>query len=170
VGIPTRGELLENFAGDLEFNPRRAIVYFVFGAAALYLWFRGDFALRYPFIPPVLGLGGLALIVKAVFLLRKNSDGLGLNDQPIGKGSVPVASNKVSPITQDLFGLERIAQIIQDFGVGPLLLGLFLDVTLDPEHPVHDPRKFPVLLSGAVLFAGGLILRHLANEKSISNR
>jgi len=65
--------LLENFAGDLEYHPRRAALYLGLGMTATCFWVFSSLEKRFTPIPLVFALGSLTLVVKGVFLLRKSS-------------------------------------------------------------------------------------------------
>ena len=73
----------ENFAGDLEYRPRRAAVYLLLGAASLVFWYFFPAQTKFTAVPLVFLLGALTLIPKGVFLLRKSSEGLGMSDQEL---------------------------------------------------------------------------------------
>ena len=68
----------ENFAGDLEYHPRRAVLYLALSAAALCSWIFAAPEIKFRTTPLVFGLGSLTLLLKGIFLLRKSSEGLGL--------------------------------------------------------------------------------------------
>jgi hypothetical protein len=73
-----RESLLEEFAGDLEFHPKRAALYLSLGVAALSFWIFSRPAIKFTTTPLVFALGSLTLLLKGIFLLRKSSEGLGL--------------------------------------------------------------------------------------------
>jgi hypothetical protein len=60
------------------------------------------------------------VVVKALFLFRKSSEGLGLSQRELDQLSDP-ANRKVLQPMRALAG-----QMLQDFGMGPLVLGPML--------------------------------------------
>jgi hypothetical protein len=158
--------LLENFAGDLDHDPRRGVFYMVTGAFSIALWFalrdRSDVVLT----QSVLGLGGLALLVKGIFFLRKQSAGFGT-----GKASLverdPKASHSPGPHRNSL--PHRLAQFVQDFAVGPLLLWPLLNIGRSPDNP-RNPHELAIFLSGALLFAAGWIGRRVTVQQSLDKQ
>jgi hypothetical protein len=111
---------MEDFAGDLEYHPRRGTLYLAIGAAAVCGWMFGPFVERSGAVPLALGFGGAAVVVKALFLFRKSSEGLGLSQRELDQLSDP-ANRKVLQPMRALAG-----QMLQDFGMGPLVLGPML--------------------------------------------
>jgi hypothetical protein len=90
--------------------------------------------------------------------LRKSSEGLGLSHQALSGGSA-ASSRKELPAVR-----TQIAQIIQDFGTGPLLLWLMLNVGKDIDHSWTNSPRLIVFLSGAVLFFLGWLFRRLTSS------
>jgi hypothetical protein len=91
------GEFLpENFAGDLEYHPRRAVLYLGLGVAAACFWVFSSPETRFTAIPLVFALGSLTLVVKGVFLFRKSSESFGLSEQEVSELS------KTDPIGRTL--------------------------------------------------------------------
>ena len=117
--------LLENVAGDLEYHPRRAVLYLSLGAAALCFWIFSSPEVKFTATPIVFGLGSLTLLLKGVFLLRKTSEGLGLSQQELAHLSDPSNRKRLPSIP------AQAAQIVQDFGTGPLLLWPLLNAGKD---------------------------------------
>jgi hypothetical protein len=108
--------LLENFAGDLEYHPRRAALYLRLGVAAACFWAFSPPETRFTPIALTFALGSLALLIKGVFLLRKSSEDIGLSEQEVSE-----LSNRSN--MKDLPSLPyQVAQIVQDFGAGWMLL------------------------------------------------
>src|SRR5215472_11641884 len=101
---------LENFAGDLEYHPRRAAVYLVLGVLSLGFWMFSPPETKFTATPLVFALGSLTLLLKGVFLLGKSSEGLGLSQQDIENLSSP-SSRKPLPSLP-----AQAAQVVQDFG------------------------------------------------------
>jgi hypothetical protein len=158
--VTIREFFLENFAGDLEYHPRRAAVYLVLGIAAACTWIFWPYEVRFTPAPLVFALGSLTLFVKGIFLLRKSSEGLGLSHQALSGGPA-ATSRKELPAVR-----TQIAQAIQDFGTGPLLLWPLLNVGKDIDHSWTDPPRLIVFLSGAVLFFLGWLFRRLTSSSS----
>src|SRR6266513_636132 len=74
--VTLREFLLENFAGDLEYHPRRALLYLSLATAVLCFWIFSPSETKFTAIPLVFALGSLTLLPKGIFLLRKSSEGL----------------------------------------------------------------------------------------------
>jgi hypothetical protein len=83
--VTLREIFVENFAGDLVYHPRRAVVYFALAVAAVCFWIFSPADMQFTSAPLVFLLGSLTLAVKGVFLLRKSSEGLGLSDQELAR-------------------------------------------------------------------------------------
>ena len=148
---------MENFAGDLEYHPRRAVIYVMLAVAVLCFWIFSAPEIKFTTIPLVFGLGSLSLLLKGIFLLRKSSEGLGLTSSELA--DLADASNR-----KNLPSLpNQAAQIVQDFGVGPLLLWPLLNAGKDIDHTWINPPRVPVFLTGAVLFSLGWLIRRLTS-------
>ncbi len=148
---------LGNFAGDLEYHPRRAVIYVMLAVAGLCFWIFSAPEIKFTTIPLVFGLGSLSLLLKGIFLLRKSSEGLGLTSSELA--ALSDASNR-----KNLPSLpNQAAQIVQDFGVGPLLLWPLLNAGKDIDHSWINPPRVPVFLTGAVLFSLGWLIRRLTS-------
>ena len=148
---------LGNFAGDLEYHPRRAVIYVMLAVAGLCFWIFSAPEIKFTTIPLVFGLGSLSLLLKGIFLLRKSSEGLGLTSSELA--ALSDASNR-----KNLPSLpHQTAQIVQDFGVGPLLLWPLLNAGKDIDHSWINPPRVPVFLTGAVLFSLGWLIRRLTS-------
>ena len=63
--------LLENFADDLEYHPRRAAVYLGLSISAACFWIFSPPNTKFTAVPLVFALGSLTLFVKGVFLVPK---------------------------------------------------------------------------------------------------
>jgi hypothetical protein len=57
--VTVREFFLENFAGDLEYHPRRAVLYLSFASAALCFWVFSPSEKKSTAIPLVFALGSL---------------------------------------------------------------------------------------------------------------
>ena len=53
--------VFENLIGDLEYHPKRALVYLELGGAALCVWIFAPSDAKFEVIPLVFGVGSLAL-------------------------------------------------------------------------------------------------------------
>ena len=146
---------LENFAGDLEYHPRRAALYLSLGASALCFWMFSPPETKFTTLPLVFALGTLTLLLKGIFLLRKSSEGLGLTQPELADLSDPSNRKSLPSLT------NQAAQIVQDFGVGPLLLWPLLNMGKDIDHSWNNPPRFPVFITGAILFFLGWLIRRL---------
>lgn len=152
--------IVENFAGDFEYHPRRAAIYLLLSAALLAFWYLSPPQTKFTLIPLVLVLGSLTLLAKGIFLARKSSEGLGLSDQELTALS-DSASRKPLPSIPG-----QAAQILQDFGAGPLLLWPVLNLASDFDKSWTDPPRFKVFAIGAILFCLGWLIRRLAVRES----
>jgi hypothetical protein len=119
--------LLENFAGDLEYHPRRAAVYLILAAGAISFWIFCPPENKFTTAPIVFALGSLTLFAKGIYLLRKSSDGLGLTISDLA--ALSAAHRKSLPALP-----EQAAQIAQDFGAGSMLLWPLLNGAKDFDH------------------------------------
>ncbi len=158
--VTLREFFLENFAGDLEYHPRRGVLYLGLAAAALCFWIFSGPEVKFSTVPLVFGLGSLTLLLKGIFLLRKSSEGLGLTSSELDELS-DASSRKSLPSVPN-----QAAQVVQDFGVGPLLLWPLLNVGKDIDHTWINPPRVPVFLTGALLFALGWLIRRLTSTPS----
>lgn len=150
-----REYLMDSIAGDLEYHPRRAITYLVFAIAATGFWFLSAPETRFTTTPLVMGLGSLTLAAKGIFLLRKSSEGLGLTETELAALAESIR-RKVAPSLP-----SQAAQILQDFGTGPLLLWPFINVFWDTAWEPSKPHVLPVFFIGAILFGAGWAMRRL---------
>lgn len=149
---------VENFAGDLEYHPRRAAVYLLLAVAAFCFWVFTSSELQFTTVPLIFALGSLTLATKGIFLLRKSSEGLGLSDQELARLSDP-SNRKVLPSV-----LGQACQVVQDFGTGSFLLWPLLNIGKDIDKSWNDPPLFRVFLAGVILFLFGWTLRRVASS------
>src|SRR5712691_1538246 len=166
-----RQRLLENVAGDLGYNPRRAAFYVVLGALALAACVFSRERAEYSFVPSVLALGGLALVGKGIFMFRKQSAGLGTTEESLlgpSRPRVPTTPVPLADETAQRSLPERAAQFMQDFAIGPLLLWPLINVGVNIDGIGSRPRVLPVFVTGALLYAGGWLLRRLTRHDSFS--
>jgi hypothetical protein len=161
--VNLREIFLENFAGDLEYHPRRAVVYLVLAVAVFCFWILSPSEAQFTTVPLVFALGSLSLLVKGIFLLRKSSEGLGLSDQELARLSGPSKRKSLPSI------VEQASQVVQDFGTGSFLLWPLLNTGMDIDKSWRDPPLFRVFLTGAILFTLGWALRRVfASNKKLS--
>lgn len=154
---------VENFAGDLEYHPRRAVVYLILAVAAFCFWFLSTSEAQFTTVPLVFTLGSLALLIKGIFLLRKSSEGLGLSDRELAKLSDPSNRKSLPSI------VRQASQVVQDFGTGSFLLWPLLNIGKDIDKSWSDPPLFRVFLTGAILFMVGWALRRVtSSDKKLS--
>jgi hypothetical protein len=158
--VTLREFFLENLAGDLEYHPRRAMLYLGLAVATMCFWIFSAPEVKFTTIPLIFGLGSLTLLLKGIFLLRKSSEGLGLTSSELA--DLSDASNRKSLPSLP----NQAAQIVQDFGVGALVLGPLLNAGKDIDHTWVNPPRVPVFLTGAVLFSLGWLIRRLTSAPS----
>src|SRR5260370_37770889 len=113
---------VENLAGDLEYHPRRAVVYLALAVAAFCFWIFSPSDVQFTTVPLVFALGSLVLLIKGIFLLRKSSEGLGLSDQELARLSDPSNRKSIPSI------VGQASQVVQDFGTGSFLLWHLLKI------------------------------------------
>jgi hypothetical protein len=151
--VTLREIFIDNFAGDLEYHPRRALVYLILATAAFCFWIFSPSEVQFTTVPLVFALGSLALLIKGIFLMRKSSEGLGLSDQELARLSDP-SNRKSFPSI-----VRQTSQVVQDFGTGSFLLWPLLNIGKDIDKSWSDPPLFRVFLTGAILFLLGWTLR-----------
>jgi hypothetical protein len=156
--MSVRESLLENFAGDLEYHPRRAALYLSLAAASLCFWLFSPAENKFTTTPLLFALGSLTLFLKGIFLLRKSSEGIGLTQSDLDALSSSSRGKKLPEIP------AQAAQIVQDFGAGSLLLWPLLNFGRDIDQSWSDPPRVPVFLAGAVLFGLGWLIRRLTSH------
>ncbi len=135
-----RSSVFEQLAGDMEYHPRRAIIYLALAGAAFSFWFFSTSESKFTLTPIVFGLGSVTLLLKGVFLLRKSSEGLGLTQQELDALS-SAGKQKALPQLP-----EQAAQVVQDFGAGSMLLWPLLNAGKDLDASWTDPPRAPVFL------------------------
>lgn len=140
-----RESLLENFAGDLEYHPRRATLYLFLAAAAFSFWFFSPSENKFTTTPLVFALGSVTLFLKGIFLLRKSSEGIALTQSDIDALSSSSSGKKLPEIP------AQAAQILQDFGAGSLFLWPVLNVGRDVDRSLAEPPRLLVFLCGAII-------------------
>lgn len=154
-----RERVWEEFAADLEYHPKRALLYVGLSVAAFAVWFWYPSGDREAVVPLIAVLGGIALVLKGVFLFRRSSEGLALTHQELEELSHPANRKSLPPIP------ILAAQIVQDFGVGALVLAPILHSL---RH-ANQSRQFPtaqVFFAGAVFVATGWSIRHLVRSEN----
>jgi hypothetical protein len=91
----------------------------------------------------VFALGGLALFLKGIFLMRKSSEGLGLSHQEIARLSDPKNRKKLPSVA------AQASQILQDFGTGSFFGWPLLKFGTDIDKSWSDPPDFRVFFSSS---------------------
>lgn len=81
-----RERVWEDLADDLEYHPRRGLLYLVLAAAAFAVWLWYPSGDRVAVVPLIAFLGGVALVVKGVCLFRRSSD---LTQQDLESSLIP---------------------------------------------------------------------------------
>jgi hypothetical protein len=157
VGI--RDFFLQNFAGDLEYHPRRAAIYLLLALGAVNFWVLSPAESKFTTVPLVFALGSLTLLGKGVYLLRPSSEGIGLSHTGIVAPSTS-AKRKSLPLLP-----AQVAQIVQDFGTGGLLLWPLLGLGRDINSAWGSPPNGPVFLVGAFFFSLGWVIRRYTQSE-----
>jgi hypothetical protein len=160
----SRQSIFESLTDDLAFDPKRAVVYLGFGFAALCVWVFARPEAKLTLTPLVFGTGSVGLLLKGTFLFRRTSDGLTSRaalslaaDEAISDSSR--SKPKAFPPIPSL-----LAQLIQDFGAGGLLIGSLLHIGGALDNSWKAVPSFPVFLAGAVAFLTGWVLRRIYNH------
>jgi len=149
--VTLREFFFENFAGDLEYHPRRAVLYWGLAVAALCFWIFSPREAKFSTLPLVFVLGSVTLLLKGIFLLRKSSEGLGLTPSELADLSDP-SDRKTLPSVPN-----QAAQIVQDFGASSF------PMAPDIDHSWSNPPRAPVFLGGSILFFLGWFIRRLTS-------
>lgn len=155
-----RESLLENFAGDLEYHPRRAKLYLSIAAIILMYLYLSSSNAGFQTLRLFVGLGSVTLALKGIFLLRKSSEGLALTEQQLASLSDPANRKSLPSFT------NQAAQIVQDFGAGPFLLGPLLMFAGNMDEPSKNSKHVAVALLGAAVFFLGWLIRRLSASRS----
>jgi hypothetical protein len=159
--VTIREFLMENFAGDLEYHPRRAMLYLSLGIAAACFWKFSPHEARFTAIPLIFVLGSLTLFVKGIFLFRRSSEGLGLSHQELTDLSSPSRRKNLPSIT------AQAAKVVQDFGTGAFFALAFAQRRQRYRPFLGNPPRFSVFLSGAALFFLGWLIRRFTSPPSV---
>src|ERR1035438_1901472 len=114
-----RERIFDNLVGDLEYHPKRALLYLALGVTALAVWAFAPHGHKVDVVPIVFAAGGLALLLKGIFLLRKTSDGLAPSRPLLDLGK-PEILEPYAVSTRRTFPPvpAMVAQLTQDFGAG----------------------------------------------------
>jgi hypothetical protein len=156
-GMARSDPLLDNFADDLEHNPRRAVLSLKFGIVALCSWISSAQETKFTTVPLVVLLGGLALLLKGIFLLRKSSERLGLSHPQITSLPTPSSSKNLPSIA------SQAAQITQDFGRGAFLFWPRVYRGKNFDESLTHPPLVHVFRAGAVLFFVDSVIRRVTS-------
>lgn len=154
----SRAELLENLAGDLEYHPRKAVLYFACAIGVGLLWLYSPSGGRFDSFRDGFALGGITLAIKGIFLMRKRSEGIGLTEQELNEVS-ETARHKPLKIA------DEAGQILQVFGAGPLLLWFLLRVTQDVDASSKNPPIGRVVAIGAAIYFAGWLMRWAGRQR-----
>jgi hypothetical protein len=159
--VTIRDTIVENFAGDLEYHPQRALVYMLLGVICACVWIFSPYVVKFGAIPLVFALGSLSVFVKGIFLFRRSSEGLGLSDQELAELSDSSQRKNTAPF------LAQTAQFVQDFGTGSFLLWPLLNFGKEFDQAWDDPPRLSIFLCGAGLFFLGWLVRRATSRRSI---
>lgn len=129
--VNIREFFLENFAGDLEYHPRRGAVYVLFAAGAACFWIFSAPENKFTAVPLVFALGAVALLGKGIYLLRPSSEGFGVSDAEVAAAK----QKKLASLP------EQAARVVQDFGTGGLLLWPLLNLGVDIDQAWSEPPR-----------------------------
>ena len=150
---------LENFAGDLEYHPRRAAIYLILAAGAGCFWIFSPAESKFTPVPLVFALGCLTLLGKGIYLLRPSSEGIGLSHTELVELGTSAKRRKLPSIP------AQAAQLVQDFGAGGLLLWPLLNLGVDLDQTWNSPPRLPVFAAGAFFFGLGWVIRHFTHRE-----
>ncbi|GAC1631978.1 MAG: hypothetical protein NVS9B14_04590 [Candidatus Acidiferrum sp.] len=150
--------LLENFAGDLEYHPKRGFVYLGLGILAILSWYFAPSDMSFATLALVFALGGVGLIGKAIFLFRKSSEALGLTIQDEVLLEESAKNKKLARFP------SQVAQIGQDFGTGVIFLALFFGSNRGVVGTSAGATKLELMLIGSCVFAVGWFVRWLLRQ------
>jgi hypothetical protein len=153
--VSYREYFLENFAGDLEYHPRRAALYLVLSVVGVVLWWSCPEGVKFTTVPLIGLLGSLAFCLKGIFLLRKSSEGIGLTCHDVSRIEAKAKLKESLPMP------AQAAQMLQDFGTGGFLGWPLLDFGKDFNQAWAYPPYFQVFLGGGILFLLGWMIRRL---------
>jgi hypothetical protein len=152
-----RERVFEEFAGDLEYHPKRGAIYLGLGLAALCSWILAPASDKLTTVPLVFGFGSVALLLKGVYLFRKSSEGLGMSALDLAQAAVPSNPKHLLP------AWPLFVQIFLDFGTGVLLLGTVMRLTKRFDWPWQFPSA-QILLAGVGLVSIGWLLRRVTSS------
>jgi hypothetical protein len=158
--VNLREFFLENFAGDLEYHPRRAAIYLILAAGAGCFWIFSAAESKFTPVPLVFALGGLTLLGKGIFLLRPSSEGIGLSHSELVELAASVKHKKLLSVP------AQVAQVVQDFGTGGLLLWPLLNFGIDFDQTWNNPPRLPVFATGAFFFGLGWVVRRFTQREN----
>jgi len=138
------------------------LLYFGFGLAALGVWACAPNGHKVEVVPIVFLAGGVALLLKGSFLLRKTSDGLARSRPLLDLGKQEVTPPYQIPTRKTLTPVPAVvAQLVQDFGAAAFLLGPVLHYANEATDYSNNLPSFQVFLSEAGLLLAGLLIRRL---------
>ena len=115
-------------------------------------------------VPLVFGSGGLALLLKGVFFLRKTSAGLTSSQPALSLKAAAVPKPIAAPVNSFPKMPTLLSQLIQDFGTGPFIAGPVIHkIAADNHHP-WSGAEIIVFIAGAALFGIGWMGQRLAKS------
>ena len=162
MNFPTmisREEVIEYFSEDLEFNPRRAATYLLVGSVLIAYYFSVPHEMLYRPTFIVVLLGAAALCIKGIFLLRRSSEGLGLDYGYEEKKKLAIKPPR--PLA------EQSATMLRDFASGPLLLCWFLELGRQFRPELENPPLGTVFLVGALLLGLSYVVKRLTQPSNL---
>ena len=152
--------LLEHFAGNLEYHPRRAFLYIGCAAVTFLVFFTAPYAIKFTARPLVFLLGSLTLLLKGIYLLRPSSESIG---HGFGYVRSTIKAKPPRPVP------EQVGLLLQDFAAGSVFLAPVLGVFKDFNADWVYPPKIRVFLSGVVLLVLSFLIRHFTSSKEQLN-
>ena len=154
---------MENFAADLEYHTRRAVLYFILAVASLSISFFSTPDGSFAAVRLIFALGSLPLFVKGIFLLRKSSEGFGLSGQELADLADRAKHKNLPSIA------AQASEVVQDFLAGPFLLWPILNLGRDIDHSRSDPPGLTVFLAGAAFLLLGVAIRRMSAQSPVES-
>jgi hypothetical protein len=156
--VNLREFFLENFAGDLEYHPRRGAIYLILAVGSGCFWIFSPAASKFTPVPLIFALGSLTLLGKGIYLLRPSSEGIGLSHTELVELGTSAKHKKLPSIP------AQAAQVVQDFGTGGLLLWPLLNLGKDFDQTWNSHPQLPVFAAGAFFVGLGWAVRRFTQR------